>query len=55
MNAFKIWIAQHPVEVGNLEVSLKEPTSDITDIYSERVDDSVWVKWVEHICIPIQE
>jgi hypothetical protein len=56
MNAFKIWIAQHPREAGNREVRITEPDQDPTFLYSDfEYDDDAYVNWVEHVCIPIQE
>jgi hypothetical protein len=54
MNAFKIWIATHPDEADNREVSLIEPRGG-EGLYSEITGEHVYVDWVEHVCIPIQE
>ena len=56
MNAFKIWIAKHPTEADNQEVSFTEPSHGSTMLYSdfEHGEDAYEV-WVEHVCIPIQE
>ena len=56
MNAFKIWIATHPNETHIQEFSITEPSDHSVMLYSINVEgDEEWVRWVEHICIPIQE
>jgi hypothetical protein len=59
MNAFKIWIATHPDEADNQEVTCIEPVMKRTHIYSDSLEwvaiDPAYAVWVEHICIPIQE
>ncbi len=56
MNAFKIWIATHPDEVDNQEVIFTRPVMEGALIYSTVVEViPAYAKWVEHICIPIQE
>ncbi len=55
MNAFKIWIAQHPREPDSRGTSFAEPSTNSTYIYADDPDDDAYVDWVEHVCIPIQE
>lgn len=51
-----IWIAQHPDEPSNCEVSLDEPNDSRTWLHSNFISgEDVWVEWQPYVIIPLEE
>lgn len=55
MKATKIWIAVHPDQPANKEVSFTDPFDSGTHINSDFDDNNdAWAEWVEYACIPLE-
>lgn len=55
LSVAKIWIARHPAQLDNVEVSFTEPNGDGVCIYSNLDSEpSEYVEWVECVLFPVR-
>lgn len=55
MKARKVWIAEHPDEPGNREVSFDEPRESSTHLYTGlHSGEDQYVEWKEFILIEVE-
>lgn len=56
MKAKKIWIAQHPDEVGNVEVRMTEPNDSGAYLYSGMESgNDLYVEWIEYVIFEVEQ